>query len=151
MASRGSPIRAVPHLPEPPLVLLLREPGRFPLLAAGLAVPARLPQHEDKLNVIFDDGIGLVRLSQETRPVLDFVACVRYLVPQNGSKVVEADPPGAHNNVRMQGHNRMPAVLAAREANVTDDAHEAAARDERAEAMPPYLVELVMEGVIVLD
>jgi len=147
----GSPLGPSHTCRKPPLVLLLRKPGRFPLLATGLAVPARLPQHEDKLNVIFDDGIGLVRLSQETGPVLDLVACVRYLVPQNRSEVVEADPPGPHDDVCVQRDDRMPAIFAARQANVTDHAHEAAARDKHAKAMPRYLVKLVMEGVIVLD
>jgi hypothetical protein len=43
----------------------------------------------------------------------------------------------------------MLAMLAARQADVPDDAHEPAARDQRAKAMLPHLVELVMEGVII--
>jgi hypothetical protein len=43
----------------------------------------------------------------------------------------------------------MPAVLAAGQADVPDDAHEPAAGNQQAKAMPPYLVELAMEGVIV--
>jgi hypothetical protein len=42
-------------------------------------------------------------------------------------------------------------MLAAGQADVPDDAHEPAASNQHAKAMLPYLAELVMEGVIVLD
>jgi len=40
---------------------------------------------------------------------------------------------------------------AAGQADVPDDAHEPAAGNQHAIAMLPYLVELVMEGVIIFD
>jgi integrase len=46
-------------------MLLFCKPGRFPLLAGRLPVPARLPQHQDELDIVLDDGIGLVGLPQE--------------------------------------------------------------------------------------
>jgi hypothetical protein len=42
-------------------------------------------------------------------------------------------------------------MLAARQANVPDDAHDPAAGNQHAKAMLLYLVELVMEGVIIFD
>jgi hypothetical protein len=42
-------------------------------------------------------------------------------------------------------------MLAAGQADVPDDAHEPAAGNQHAKAMLPYLVELVMEGVIIFD
>jgi hypothetical protein len=38
-----------------------------------------------------------------------------------------------------------------RQANVLDGTHEPAARNQHAKAMPPHLVELAMEGVIIFD
>ena len=40
MALRGFTLGTVPYFPEPRMVLLLRKPGRFPLLGRRLAVPA---------------------------------------------------------------------------------------------------------------
>jgi hypothetical protein len=40
-------------------------------------------------------------------------------------------------------------MLASGQADVPDDAHEPAAGNQHAKAMLPYLVELVMEGVII--
>lgn len=45
----------------------------------------------------------------------------------------------------------MLAMLAARQANVPDDAHQPAGGNQRAEAMPLHLVELVIEGAIIFD
>jgi hypothetical protein len=42
-------------------------------------------------------------------------------------------------------------MLAAGQADIPDDAHEPAAGNQHAKAMLPYLVELVMEGVIIFD
>ena len=141
----------VPYLPEPLLVLLLRQPGRLPLPVGGLAIPARLPQHEDELDVVLDDGIGLVGLPQEAGTVLDLMIRIGYLVPENGSEVVEADVPGPHDDVGVHRHDRMPAVLAAGQADVPYDAHEPAAGNQHSEAMSPYLVQLALEDVVVLD
>jgi hypothetical protein len=42
-------------------------------------------------------------------------------------------------------------MLAAGQADVPHDAHQPAAGDEDTEAVPPHLVELVVEGVIIFD
>src|ERR1039457_3210500 len=107
--------------------------SQMPLLLRRL--PARLPEHQDELDVILDDGIGLVGLPQEAGPVLDLITRIGYLVPENGRQVVEADLPGPHNDVGVHRHARMPAMLAAGQADVPDDAHEPAAGNQHAKAM----------------
>ena len=151
MAPCGFSREALPYLLEPLMVLLLCKPGRFPLLAGRLAVPARLPQHQDELDVVLDDGIGLVGLPQEAGPVPGLMACIRDLVPEDRRQVVEADLPRPHDDVGVHWHHRMPAMLAPRQANVPDDAHEPAAGNQHAKAMLPHLVELAMKGVIAFD
>jgi hypothetical protein len=42
-------------------------------------------------------------------------------------------------------------MLAAGQADIPDDAHDPATGNQHAKAMLPYLVELVMEGLIIFD
>ena len=42
-------------------------------------------------------------------------------------------------------------MLAARQADIPDDAHQPAAGNQHAKAMIPHLVELIVEGVIIFD
>jgi len=42
-------------------------------------------------------------------------------------------------------------MLAARQADIPDHAHESASGNQHAKAMPPHLVELVVKGVTIFD
>jgi|GEM_PF-1588528 hypothetical protein len=140
--------QTVPNLLKPLLVFLLGQLGCDPLLFRGLAVAARLPQHEDKLNVVLDDGVRLVRLAEEARPVFYFVAGIRNFVPENRAEIVKSNLPSPHYNVCVHGHDRVAAVLAPRQTNVPDHADQTAAWDQHSETVLPNLLELVVEFVV---
>ena len=63
-------------------------------LGARPSVTAGLPKHQDELDVVFDNGIWLVRLS-EKRTTVSFrlISRIRNLVPYDGGQIAKAHRP----------------------------------------------------------
>ena len=120
------------------------------MLFCRLTVSARLPQHQNKFDVIFDDGIGFVRFAEEAgATIFDFIFGVGNLVPEDRSEVIKADATAANDDIGVQGHDHVATVAFARKANVADNADEPAARNENAQAVTPNAVEFIMELLVV--
>lgn len=62
------------------------ETRRVALLFRWLTVPAGLAQHQNKFDIVFDDGIGLVWFAEKAcAAIFDFIFGVGNLVPKNRS------------------------------------------------------------------
>ena len=120
-------------------------------MLVGLPVAARLPLHEDELHVVLDDGVRLVGFPQELRAVGDLVGGVGDLVPDDRVQVVEADPPADDADVGMEGKDEMASEVAPGDANVADDADQTPAGNQDAVDMPPDLLQLEQECLVVLN
>jgi len=109
--------------------------------------------NQDELDVVLDHRVGLVRLAEKAAAVAAArEGRVGDLVPDDRRQIGEADPPAALLDRRMQRHHLMHAEVAApRQANIADHADQPPARDQRVEAVPPDLVELVEESLIAPD
>src|SRR2546430_14872789 len=59
----------IPELLKPLIEFFFWYRAQLPLLFGRLAVPARLALHEDVFDVVFYNGVWLVRFSQELRAV----------------------------------------------------------------------------------
>src|SRR3954470_16184536 len=100
MAACRCPGQTLPNLLKPFSMLRLRYDAKHTSCDRRLSIPARLPLHQHKFDVILDDGIRLVGLSQESRPVLDLVGSIRDLVPDKRCEIVEAYHPAVLLNRR---------------------------------------------------
>lgn len=77
---------------------------------------------------------------------------VRNLVPDDRRQVVKTEFSAALLDRRVKrNYGVPPVVLPPREAHVADHADKAPARNERAEAMRPHLVQLFQKLIVVLD
>jgi hypothetical protein len=96
------------------------------------AITPRFPLHQDKLDVILDDGIRFVWLAQEaTTTVFDLVSNICDLVPNNRSEVVISDLTAAFLDGCVQRNNGMSSViLAAGQTHISDHADQAPTRDQ---------------------
>lgn len=73
-------------------------------------------------------------------------------MPDDGRQVIESERAAVLLDRSVQRHYGMPAViLSAGKADIADDTNEAASRNQRAEAMRPYLVKLGQELLVVND
>ena len=142
-----------PHLAKELPEVFPGEQAQGPGGRGGPAVAARFPLHQDELDVVLDDRVGLVGLPEEpSRAPIDLVGGVRDLAPDDRRQIVEAEPPAALLDGSMKGDHRMPAgVPSPRKADVAHHAHEASAGDQRFAAHAPDLVELIEELVVILD
>src|SRR5690606_24124721 len=61
----GSAGDVAPDLAEPYLVSIRRDDAQQTVLAAGAAITAGFPLHENELDVVLDHGVGLVGLAEE--------------------------------------------------------------------------------------
>ena len=103
-----------PDLPEKSLEASLGQQAERSRSDARFPVAARLPLHQDELDVILDHGVGLVRFAQEaTGPSLHFVRRVGDLVPDYGRQVVEPQCPAPVLNGGVQRNHGMPATVPA--------------------------------------
>ena len=79
------------------------------------------------------------------------MAGVRYLVPENRSQIVEPDLTSPHDDIGVHGHDHVSPVPAPREAYIADHADQPTAGDKDPEAMPPDLLQFVVERVVIGD
>jgi len=114
-----------------------------------LPVSAGLPQHQNELCIILDNGVWLVRFTQKRRPVFNFIAGIGDLVPNDRSEIIKANAPGSDNDVSVHRHHDMTAMLATREAHITHNAYDASTRNEDPKAMRPDSIQLVMKSLVV--
>ncbi len=83
----------IPDLLKPLSEFFLGYLACFALFLRRLPVSPGLALHENEFHVVFDDGVGFVRLAQELRPVGHFIGCVGDFMPDDGIQIVKADPP----------------------------------------------------------
>lgn len=90
MPLRGG-TRNCPKLAEPFFIILLIYHAKAPLFLRGLPIAPGFSLHKNELDIILDDGIGLVWFTQELCPIVDFVIGVGNLVPDYGIQVVKSN------------------------------------------------------------
>src|SRR5438132_10867110 len=64
-----------------------------------LSISPGLAEHQNKLNVVFDDRVRLVWFSQERRSVLHFIVGVGDFVPDNRIEIIKSNAPCSDDNV----------------------------------------------------
>src|SRR5437762_3632359 len=111
----------VPDLSEPLLVILAWDQTQQALLIARIPVRARLPQHEDELDVILHDTVWLVGFAEDRGTRVGLVLRICDLVPNYRREIVEPDFSAPDSNGGMQGKDHMATELTTREAYVSDD------------------------------
>src|SRR3990170_4509969 len=107
------------------------------------AVGPWLPLHKNKLDIVLDDGVGLVRLPQKGRAVLDLEGRVGDLVPDHGRQVVKPDLATMLHDGSVDRHYHVGTKGATRPAHVADDHHETTALHENTQALDPDLIKLL--------
>ncbi len=142
-----------PDLTEEPFEALLRHEAEDSGGQVRLAVAASLALHQDELNVVLDDGVGLIGLAQEAAgSPIDLVRGVRDLVPDDRRQVVESQTPATFLDRRVQRDDGVtPVVLAPGETYISHDADEAPTGHESFVAHAPDLIESIKKLVVVLD
>src|SRR5439155_673389 len=114
-------------------------------------VRARLPQHEDELDVILHNTVWLVGFAEDRGTRVGLVLGICDLVPNYRREIVEPDFSAPDSNVGMQGKDHMATELTTREAYVSDDADQAASRNQDSIDFPPHFAEFVVKLFIVLN
>jgi len=115
-----------------------------------LAVSTGFAQHQNKLDIVFDDGIGFVGFAEKARAaIFDFIFGVGDLVPKYWSEVIETDAAAANDNVGVQGHDHVATVAFARKADIADNADQPTSRDEDPQAVAPDVIEFIVERLVV--
>ena len=113
-----------PKLLEPLIVLFLRDHAEFPLTLGRLTVPSRLPLHQNEFHIILYDRVWFVWLTEEFRSVIYLVTGVCDFVPDDRVEIVESNLAARHSDIRVQWKNDVTAKVPARQAHVSDDAHQ---------------------------
>jgi hypothetical protein len=140
-----------PDLAKPELIIFSADDAEQSLGFCGAAVSARLSLHKDKFDVVLDDGVGFVGFAEES-PTAGFIIGIGDLVPDDGSKVVEADLFAVFLYGGVQRNHGVPAIVfSARQADIADIHDEPATGDERAIAVTPNLVEGFNECVVIAN
>jgi hypothetical protein len=86
MISRRSPRDPRPDLLKPYLVTVSGDHTEYARRDARAAVPAGLALHQNELNVVLNDRIRLIGLTEETAAItLGLINGVCNLAPDNGS------------------------------------------------------------------
>jgi hypothetical protein len=132
----------IPYLLKPAVKVFFADSAFFSLLNRGFSVASGFALHQDKLNIVLDDGIRFVWLSKEFGTVFNLIGSVGDFVPNDGVKVVEADTPAYDANVGMKGKNQVTPKISSRNADITNDAHKAATRDKDTVDVPPDFLQL---------
>src|SRR5206468_8352253 len=102
-----------------------------------------LSQKQYVLDVVFDDGSRLIRLSVKTSAVaLSFSSTIGNFVPENGSQTVETHLTASSLDIGMQWQDVVSTLLLSRDTNVSNHATDTTAWDKHASAFTPYLIEL---------
>ena len=120
-----------PDLPEPPPVIIAVNDREVALQRGRVAVAAGFAEHQNELDVVLDDRVGLVGLAEECRPVARGLGGeVADLAPDDRSERVEADLLTLHLHVRMRGLDQVSPESPPGPAHVSDDRAEPPARYE---------------------
>jgi hypothetical protein len=98
---------------------LLRKHRKSFLQRLWLAVFAAFPQEQYEFHVVLNYCARLVRLAIEARAVSRRLRyAVRYLVPVNWRKTIEAQSPCSYLNIGMQRNDVVAANFPARKTNI---------------------------------
>ena len=150
MIPRRSPGQPRPNLLKPRPVVLFGYDAQHPRCHRWLAISARLPFHQDEFDVVFDDRVRFVWLSEERRPVLDLVHRVGDLVPNDRGQIIEANLPAMLLDRRMKRNDRMASVVfSPRETNVAHHANQPSAGRQRLKTALPYFVQFAQEHFVI--
>lgn len=141
----------IPDLLKPLIELSLGYLARSALFIGRLPVSSGLALHEDEFHVVFDDGVGFIRLAQELRPVRHFIGCVGDFMPDDGIQIVEANPPTNDTNVGMEGKHKVPAEIASGHADISDHTHQPSTGDKDTKGMSPYLFQFAQKRLVIVD
>src|SRR5207249_3351136 len=128
-------------------VILLSDETQHAHCIGWLAIRPRLPLHQNELDVILNDGIGFVRLSQKRGSIVNFKDSIRNLVPNDRCEIVKAKPAAMLLNGGVKRDNLVCAVLSPREANITNDDYQASSSDQNTLAFQPDAVQFLEEDV----
>ncbi len=146
------PCHSIPNLLKPFLIILRRDHAQNSCAILGSSVAAWLPLHQNELDVVLDDCIRLVGLSEEAPAVLYFVRCIGNFVPDDWRQIIEANPPAMFLNSGMEGNDGMSSfILAPREADVPDHAHQSSAHNQGVKTSLPNSIQFFDEVVVVDD
>jgi hypothetical protein len=141
----------VPYLLKPSIKLSLSKPTGITLPVCRFSIASGLPLHEDKLHVVFYNGIGLVRFAEELRAVGNLIRGVGDLVPDNRIEIIKPDATANNRDVGMEGKNEMTAKAPACDTYIAHYANQTSSRSKDAEYMTPYFFQFGKKRLIVLD
>ncbi len=141
----------VPNLLKPPVEILFPDSARVSLPLGRLPVSSRFSLHEDKLHVVLDDGVWLIRFAQELRSVGDLVRGVGNFVPNDRVQVVKADTPADDANVSVKGKDKVASKVTPGDADIAHNAHETSSGNKESVNMTPDFLQLEQESFVVLD
>jgi len=116
------------------------------------SIAPRLALHQNELDVILDDAVGLKRFAQEApASPIGLVSRIGDLVPDDRREIVKPQSATMLLDGRVQRHDHVPTVvLAARKTNVSHDTDHSAARHKSIKTTAPHCIPLVQEDVVVL-
>lgn len=121
---------------EPPIVVGVDSTQHL-LIGGRLPVPG-LAQHDDGLDIVLDDAVRKIGLSEIPTALRRFELEVRHLQPPDRREIVEADAAGANLNVGGQRRHVVSARRAPRQADVAHDAANTPTGDEDSGALGPH-------------
>ncbi len=141
----------VPDLLKPSTEFVFGDSAFVSLRDSRLPVAPRFPLHKDELHVVLDDGVRLIWFPQKLRSVGDFIRSVGNLVPDDRVQVVKTDPPADDADIGMKGEDKVAPEVAPGDANIPDDADQSPAWDQDSVDVPPDLLQLKKECLVVLN
>ena len=147
----GGGTRHIPELLEPRSEVILTDLAQLTLFRCGAAVPSWFSLHQDKLDVILDDGIRLIGLAQKSTAIRYFVTGIRDLMPYYWIKVIKADFATRDANVGVKWNNYVSSVLPPRQAYITYNTNEPATRNEDTVHVLPNASKVCDKLFIIVD
>lgn len=116
------------------------------------SVSTRLPLHQNKFAIVFDNRIRFVGLAEKTRAVFDFICGIGDFVPDDRRKIVESDFAALFLDCSVKRNDCVSAfVFASRKTDIAHDADEPSARNECSKAMAPHFFEFDQELFVSTD
>src|SRR5205823_14830470 len=104
-----------------------------------------------KFDIVLNDSIRLIRLTQKTGAVLDFIDSVRDLVPNDWREIVESDCPTMFLDRRVERNDCMPAtILSARQTDIAHYTDQPAPGNQSSKTVFPHLVQFRQKCFVVV-
>src|ERR1035437_10287749 len=153
MMTRVCSGQSAPNRTKPFGLFFFCKSGRLPLLCRWLAIRAMLSEHEDVLNIVFDDCVRFVRLAKKSCSIaICFKFGVRNFVPENRRQIIEANPSSANTNIGVERQDKMSSfVFSPCNTNIANIADEPSARLNHPVAMSPNFIKLIKKVFVVVE